>query len=234
MEEIFDKFISKSQLKLSVYQNTLDCFKNFKEYAMEFSKNFDGYSNHKKISVVYKDRGELAFELTFGSDVLIFMMHSNVFLFPRYDVINNTSYVKEDTDRAFCGMINIYNFLADSFKYKRLDDIGYLIGRIFVNKEKHYFLQGKQEIGRHYSNFHSSILNKEAIKNIVDLSILYTIGFDLLVPAFDEVKQVSVYTFQEALENMRKMPTGKRMGFRFNADQVSEWVEDNSSNGINN
>ena len=35
---------------------------------------------------------------------------------------------------TFCGIINIYNFLSDSFKYNRESDLGYLVGRIFINK----------------------------------------------------------------------------------------------------
>ncbi|MDD4847827.1 MAG: hypothetical protein PHR53_03560 [Bacteroidales bacterium] len=228
MNELFDKLISKSSLKQTIYKNTLECFQNFKEQTSLLIDTYNKYSSQMShmIPIEFTERGSFAFELTFGGDVLIFMMHTNVFLFPRHDVINNTSYVKEDPERAYCGMIHIYNFLADSFKYKRMDDVGYLIGRIFVNKEKHYFLQGKQEIGRHYNNFHTSILDQDAIKNIIELAILYTIGFDLLIPSFDEVKEVSAYTFQEALENMRRLPTGKRLGFRFNADQVSEWLND--------
>ena len=44
----------------------------------------------------------------------------------------NTSYVKEDKNRSYCGVIHLYNFLADSFKYNRLNDVGYLIGRVFI------------------------------------------------------------------------------------------------------
>lgn len=228
MNDLFDKLITKSILKQSVYQNTLECFHIFKDTIEQIVKDFNQYKvlEQKDIVVEFQNRGHFAIELTFGGDVLIFMMHTNVFLFPRHDVIQNTSYIKNDPDRAFCGVINIYNFLADSFKYKRSDDVGYLIGRVFVNKEKHYFLQGKQEIGRHYSNFQTSVLDHDAIKNIIELSILYTIGFDLLIPAFDEVKEVSTFSFQEALENMRRLPTGKRLGFRFNADQVTEWLGD--------
>lgn len=228
MNELFEKVIAKTSLKQTVYKNTLEAFQHFKKNVERLIENYKNYNSTSKkdISIDFNDRGKFAFELSFGGDILIFMMHTNVFLFPRHDIINNTSYVKSDPERAFCGMINIYNFLADSFRFKRSDDVGYLIGRIFVNKEKHYFIQGKQEIGRHYSNFQTSIIDDEAIKNIIELSILYTIGFDLLIPAFDEVKEVSVFTFQEALENMHKMPTGKRLGFRFNADQVNEWLED--------
>ena len=50
-------------------------------------------------------------------------------------------------------MINIYNFLADSFKYNRLNDVGYLVGRVFLNKDLHYFVEGKRQLGFLYNDF---------------------------------------------------------------------------------
>ena len=47
--------------------------------------------------------------------------------------------------------------------------------------------------------------------------MLYTINFDLLTPPYDSVKEVSVYEMQTTLDNM-KIKTGKRLGFRFQAD----------------
>ena len=44
--------------------------------------------------------------------------------------------------RTYCGVINMYNFLSDSFKYNRENDLGYLIGRMFINKEN-TFVEGK-------------------------------------------------------------------------------------------
>ena len=52
-------------------------------------------------------------------------------------------YVKEDKMRSFCGVIHVYNFLNDSFKYNRLNDVGNLVARIFVNKDKHFFVEGE-------------------------------------------------------------------------------------------
>ena len=44
-------------------------------------------------------------------------------------------------------MINIYNFLSDSFVYDRERDLGYLVARVFLNKEGHFFVQGKKQLG---------------------------------------------------------------------------------------
>src|SRR5574340_1141800 len=57
--------------------------------------------------------------------------HTNVFEFDTRHLVWKTSYVKEKATRSFCRMINVYNFLPDSFKYNRANDLGYLVARIF-------------------------------------------------------------------------------------------------------
>jgi hypothetical protein len=128
-----------------------------------------------------------------------------------------TSYVKEDPSRSYCGVILVFNFLADSFKYNRENDLGYLIGRIFINKDKHYFIEGKREVGQLYNNFQSSVMDKPTARQIIESAIRYTINFDLLTPPYENMKEVTVADIQTTLDNM-KIATGKRLGFRFQGD----------------
>ena len=111
----------------------------------------------------------------------------------------------------------MYNFLSDSFKYNRIDDVGYLIARILINKEEHYFVEGKRQVGTFYSNFNKSVLNQSAMQNIIDSAINYCLDFDLLVHPYDMVKEVSVQEMQTVIQSLR-LKTGKRLGFRFQAD----------------
>ncbi len=220
--QLFDKLIDKASLKINVYRKTNQVFKEFKSIIRETVDEFNKYQHENleetPVIVQYKDRGEFEIELKFGGDVLIFMMHTNVFEFSRFHQVMKTPYVKEDPARSFCGIINIYNFLSDSFKYHRMNDIGYLIGRVFINKDEHYFVEGKKEIGLLYSNFNTSVMSREAAKQIVESAIEYTINFDLLTPPYDQVKEVSLHEFQTTLDNM-KLRTGKRLGFKFQADE---------------
>ena len=132
-----------------------------------------------------------------------------------------TSYIKEDKNRIYCGQISIYNFLTDSLLYNRYNDLGYLIGRLFINTENHYYIDGKREIGQIYNNFETNIINEDAIKTILESAMRYTINFDLLVPPYDEVKEMKVFEMVEI--NNQRMPirTAKRLGFRFQADTGS-------------
>jgi hypothetical protein len=217
--ELFETMRSKALLKQDVYKKTLQTFAQFKSVIItlitEYNKRY--MSNKTIVPFEFRDRGEFEFELKFAGDVLIFAMHTNIFEFSRMHEVMKTPYIHEDKERSYCGVINIYNFLADSFKYNRINDIGYMIGRVFVNKDLHYFIEGKREIGMLYNNFSTSAMNKEAARAIIESSILYTINFDLLTPPYEEVKLVSVMDMQASIEN-QKIPTGKRLGFRFSAD----------------
>ena len=218
--DLFNAVAIKSSLKQEVYSKTLEVFSVFKNAAESITSDYHNTIKQTRYPVLFecKDHGQFEFELCFGSDVLIFFMHSNVFEIPRDHEIMRHSYIKEDKNRSYCGLIHIFNFLNDSFKYRRLNDVGYLIGRVFVNREKHYFIEGKREIGLLYNNFPDSDLNRDAIHRIIESAILYTINFDLLTPPYDNMKEVNVQEMLTARESVQ-LRTGKRLGFKFQADK---------------
>jgi hypothetical protein len=218
-KSLIAEIIRKSSLKQEVYHNTLAVFNSFKQESEDFVKSGKGKFRNTKFPILfdYHERSGFEFQLKFGSDILIFYMHSNVFEIPRNNVLMKSSYIREDKSRSYCGIIHIFNFLADSFKYNRTNDIGYCIGRIFVNRENHFYTEGKREIGMLYNNFAENILHREAIRSIIYSSVEYTLHFDLLTPPFDSIKEVSVAEMQTTLDTI-SISTGKRLGFRFQAD----------------
>ncbi|MBL7138538.1 MAG: hypothetical protein ISS17_07175 [Bacteroidales bacterium] len=218
--QLFKVLKTKGALKQEVFSKTLKAFNLFKREAEILAAQYMMKTLPGKavIPFEYYDRGQFEFRLKFAGDVLIFMMHTNVFEFSRDHVVMRSSYIKDDKRRSYCGIIHIFNFLADSFKYNRLQDIGYLIGRIFVNRENHYFIEGKREIGLLYNNFPSAILTRKTTQGIIRSAMLYTINFDLLTPPYGNMKEVTVHEMQTALDAMQ-IKTGKRMGFRFEADE---------------
>lgn len=222
-DEIIKTLVEKGSIKQKVYDNTLEVFellkKGLHELTLEFNTALKGAD--KRILMEYKDRGRFEAEIKIASDILIFSMHSNIFEFDREHQIWKTPYVLENVLNSYCGIINIYNFLADSFKYNRADDLGYLVARIFVNREFHYFVEGKRQLGFLYNNFGTAVINKESLKQIINTAILYSMQFDLLVPPYDTVKITSVALMNQKFE-ISKLQTGKRLGFQFNSDDVLE------------
>lgn len=209
----------KSSLKQDVFYKNIKVFEELKSVLKEVVAELkqDAQKIDKRIVVDYSEKGPHEIELKVAGDVLFFHMHTNVFEFDKSHSMWKTSYVRDNPARSYCGMIYIYNFLADSLKYNRASDVGYMIARIFTNNEMHYFVEGKRQLGFLYNDFTHKVIDKQAMKNIIESAIIYAIDFDLFTPPFDEMQEVSVSQILEASENMR-IKTGKRLGFRFQAD----------------
>jgi hypothetical protein len=221
--QILKTLSEKAVVKQKVYDNTLETFDILKKALLELTTDFNNSlkGSDKRVMLEYKDRGKFEAEMKVASDILIFSMHSNIFEFDREHQVWKNPYVQENILNSYCGIINIYNFLSDSFKYSRLDDLGYLVARIFVNREKHYFVEGKRQLGFLYNNFGTMVIDKESLKKVINTAIMYAMQFDLLVPPYDTVKITSVALMNQKFENS-KLQTGKRLGFQFNSDDVLE------------
>ena len=220
-EKILRTIEQKSNLQTQVFDNTYNVLTQLKDVLQEMSAELNDELEDldRRVRIEYRDRGKFEAQLNVGADMLIFSMHTNVFEFNREHVIWQNSYVQKDKANSYCGMINIYNFLTDSFKYNRNADEGYLIGRIFINRENQYFVEGKRQMTLKHNNFGTAAIDKEALLNIVEVAVQYSLEFDLLVPPYDAVKVVSVDQLNTKIENS-KMQTGKRLGYKFNSDDI--------------
>lgn len=218
-ELILDTLKTKACLKQHVFKQTIEIFKEFKKETEKLAGELHAEicQIDKDVVVEFIDKGDYEFHIKFGGDILVFFMHTNVFDFDKSHNIWNTSYLKEDELRAYCGMINVYNFLADSFKYNRVNDLGYLVARFFLNKDKHYFVEGKRQLGFLYNDFVNETITNEKIRKIIESAILYSMDFDLLTPRYETMQQVTVNEVIE-VTNAMNIKTGKRLGFKFQAD----------------
>ncbi|HZL10789.1 MAG TPA: hypothetical protein VFC65_12395 [Prolixibacteraceae bacterium] len=217
-----DGMVLKTNLKQKVYLNTVASFDLLKEVLKELAEDYRGKLKDKvdeNLLPAFQEKGLFEAEFRIGGDVLIFSMHSNVFVFDREHPIWKLDYIKADPMNSYCGVFNIYNFLADSFKYNRTNDLGYLIARIFINHENHFFVEGKRQSSELVKDFVNDKLSKEYMKEIIETSIQYAIDFDLLVPPYDQVKIASVEQMHDEIYHS-KIQTGKRLGFKFNSDDI--------------
>lgn len=212
----------KSAVKQQVFDNTIKVLSDVKETIRELKDEFNEKlsDTDERVRCEYQDNGAYGAQFKIAGDLLIFAMHSNVFEFDRSHGIWKTSYVKENPLASYCGIINVYNFLSDSFKYNRLQDLGYLVGRIFINKDMYFFTEGKRQLGFFFNNFGNEVITKSSLTHIINLAINYTLEFDLLVPPYDTVKIASVEQISDRIQ-FSKMRTGKRLGFQFNSDDVT-------------
>ena len=223
---IIQNLTDKAELKQKVYDNTLEIFNVLKEVLKDSVKDINQKLKNvdNRITLEYRDNGKFEAELKVAGDILLFSMHSNIFEFDRNHKIWLLPYIKEDHTRSYCGIINIYNFLSDSFKYNRFEDLGYLVTRLFINNDNAFFVEGKRQTDYFYSNFGKHKIERDTLKDIISSAILYSLDFDLLVPPYDTVKIATVAQMNKKIEKSR-MATGKRLGFKFNSDDVTEIEE---------
>jgi hypothetical protein len=209
----------KILLKKEVFEKTEGVFKEIKVSLAELVKELK--SSVKEMSadetVYFEDSGEYEAQFTLCDETLLFVIHTNIFTFDNNHEIWRNKYVQLDPKRAYCGKIFIYNFLSDSFKYNRSNDLGYLLARIFVNREGHFFVEGKKNLGYTFNEFSANVFDKQQIKEIIQNVILYSLDFDPFTPPFERITEISVREVQEAgLQN--RITTGKRLGFQFESE----------------
>jgi hypothetical protein len=220
-QEIIGTLKEKSVLKQKVFDNTFESFCNVKDVlkslAKDVNSNLAGMDS--RIKLEYTDRSNFDAQIKVAGDILLFSMHSNIFQFDREHPAWKTAYIQKNKYNAYSGIINIYNFLADSFKYSRQDDLGYLIARIFINHEKQYFVEGKRQMGMLFTNYGSEEISRQSLQLIITTAIQYSLEFDLLVPPYDAVKIATVGQAEAKIQHSRVI-TGKRLGFQFNSDDV--------------
>lgn len=220
--KILETIIRKSTLKQKVFDNAFAAFNLLKETLLEMASEMDDALDGKldrRVRLEYRDRGKFEAQLQIANDLLIFQMHTDIFEFDAGHPIWQNPYVQSDRERSYCGLINIYNFLSDSFKFNRNADEGYLIGRLFINGEHCYFVEGKQQTSMRAANFGTKEIDREALAVILETAIDYALDFDLLMPPYEDNKRVTVDQFNTKLDNS-KFVTGKRLGYDFDIEDI--------------
>lgn len=196
---IAERLIGKANMQQVLLRDLAELFELLKELLHEFSTELDELLEgelDRHVRIEYRDRGKFEAQLQVGGEVLIFMMHTNAFRI----------------EEQYCGVIHIYNFLADSFKYNRNADEGYLIGRVWVDGARRFLVEGKME--QTPAAFSERTLDRGALRELIGRAVAYALDFDMLPPPYDLVKVVTLDQLGSKFE-ATKLVTGKRLGREF-------------------
>lgn len=217
--EVLELIKNKASLKRDVFELTTQKFGMLKASLSELTATWkDNVAEFDpRLEVAYKDLGTYFCEQTIAGDTLMYSMHTNVFKFAENSIYWKSGYLQDDPRRGFCGVINVYNFLADSLRFKRQNDVGYLVARIFINHENHFFVEGKKQLGYLFNDFVNSEFSAECIRKILVSITKYTLEFDLFTPDYKSVQEVSLFEI-ESQKDMISLRTGKRLGFQMSSD----------------
>lgn len=219
IEVIFEGLKQKSTVKQAIYRNTKEVFERMKLAAIEIvnqlSERISKVDSH--VVVEFRNVNEFEFQVKFSGDLLVFVMHSNIVTFPEEHPIMQTEYVQEDFKRRFYGHIMAYNFMADSIKYSRMSDPGYLLGRLLIDYECHFFVEGVKEFDLSKQDISKYKITDEVLRLLVENAMIACVNNDLMAPPLQDIKKITV---REKIEN-QQVSKGSKLGFSFTNNSSS-------------
>lgn len=224
LDKITDLLKEKASVKQDVFQHGKEIFKQFKESAQEVVDELrDKYSAiDDRVKLKFEDINAQEFRLIVGGDILLFHMHTNVFNYEKSHYFWQQSYFKEDPARSYGIIIQVYNFLTDSLQLKRDNDLGLLIGRLFINKENHFLLESRRKLNTRYPKLSKQIFSKDIQKDVIYCLLIYSMEFELNLPPYSQVKTLTV---RQALDfkSSNKVMTSKRLGFQLDKQDTNNF-----------
>ena len=223
LDQIFDGLKQKSTAKQAIYRNTLAAFDCLRTVSQELVAELTSKRPPLDASVVleYRSINNMEFHIRFSGDLLVFVMHSNIVTFPDDYGPMPSAYVQADFRRRFFGHIMAYNFMADSIRYQRLNDPGYLVGRLLINIDNHYFLEGVQQLELPNNAMLDNVMTTDAMRLFTESAMIAAVNNDLIAPPLAEIQKINV---KQKLEN-QQVSRGSKVGFSFSHEQAF-WTAD--------
>ncbi|WP_194972795.1 hypothetical protein [Aquiflexum lacus] len=213
VSNILSKLQTTSKLKYNLFESTEALFIELENICRELSKEIiEENKEEKPIPIKIEKINDYEFIFRIGADVLIFILQSNIVRLPDDTYLSKSKYLKEDVSLRYFGQILIYNFLSDTLTFGRLDDPGYLIGRILLNRENKFFLEGDRKIVFNFPELKENPVSKEKMRDLVEQLIVSALENDLLAPAFHDIMLIS---YHQKLEHTSSMGNPQKIGFDF-------------------
>ena len=213
--QIVSALSSKARAKQSIYRQTATVFKQMKDIAAGMARQLDDHFNVEDphVNIEFSDKGDFEFHLKFSGDLLVYTMHSNIVTFPPEHLLSKSPYIQEDAERKYFGQIMVYNFMADSIKYNRLQDQGYLVARILLNKDLHFYIEGVRQLNFLHPDIAQNKMDPAIIENLIQEAMLLAIDTDLTGRNVQEIKFI---TLGQKLAN-QMAPAIEKVGFNISA-----------------
>jgi hypothetical protein len=208
----------KASAKQAIFRATQSAFDVLRQVSQELCLELTQRITttvDASVRIEYYPVNGMEFHIRFSGDLLVFVMHSNIVTFPDSFGPMGTPYVQADFRRRFFGHIMAYNFMADSIKYQRLSDPGYLVGRLLVNIDSHYFLEGVEQLELPDHDMSDNPVTAAAMRLFVESAMIAAVNNDLIAPPMQDIQKISV---KQKLEN-QQVSRGSKVGFSFSHEQ---------------
>ncbi len=214
IEDIAKMLVNKCSSKQQAFHNLESAFEQVYEesvHILETLKAEIADSADPGVQVSISRISEQEFQVKIAGDMLVFLMHTNIVTLPPEHAVNQSPYVADAPERKFLGQINVYNFMADSFKYNRLNDPGYLLARMFVNADGHFLVEGDGQLGYMFNDISQHKLSDSDISIFIQLLIVKAVETDLVTPDFPKLRTITLNQ-KQTLSSALGM--GQKIGFQ--------------------
>lgn len=217
LDQIYEGLRQKASAKQTIWRNVQQAFDELRAVCQELVDELAKRMNPVDTTVLIELRhvSEFEFQVRFSGDLLIFVLHSNVVTFPEDYPLLQSDYVKEDFRRRFFGHIMAYNFMADAIRYARMQDTGYLMGRLLVNIDNKLFLEGAQELNMPLADRRAVQPldpGRDSLRQFVESAMIAAVNNDLMAPDLDHIRTLTV---KQKLENQQLNQPPRKVGFSF-------------------
>jgi len=217
-EHLKESLETRASLKQKVWKVTQQFFETLESEVNKLAESLRGSIDTKEVVIEVNEVGEHEFNMKFGSDVLVFGMQTNIVTFDENYYLMKIKGVKENKNLSYFGQVMIYDFMADSVKYERTGDAGYLIARLLINADNTFFTEGVK--GLHYLFPPGGTeITVENIALFIKKALVVTIESDLMGQDFGQLKQI---TLGEKLARNKEIGYDSKIGFKMSHDNQIE------------
>lgn len=216
---IAEQLENKSVVKQEAYRNLCNSFKAMEKRAKAIVKKINDKikDKDKDISITVTKVNAREFHIKIAGDLLVFIMHTNIIVLNKEHGASKSEHVEENPMRKYLGQINVYNFMADSLKFHRLNDPGYLVSRIFINCQNHFLVEGDGPLNFMFENVSPNPITDADIDILIQLIITKAIDTDLISPPFPEIRMI---TLNQKLQKTEALGAGAKIGFQMSYQQT--------------
>jgi hypothetical protein len=213
IDQIKSLLESKSTAKQVTYKNLLRAFEVLSAEAQRIVKELKAkvHAGDDDVTVEYSKINSHEFHVKLAGDLLIFVLHTNVVAMDGSHPVMQDPYMREKEVNRYFGQIMIYNFMADSLKFNRINDPGYLLARLLINREGRYVIEGDGHLTTIANKISSQPIVETELSILVKLALMLAIENDLVAPAFPDVRYITLF---QKMEKTLELGAGRKIGFQ--------------------
>lgn len=220
IEKLIGLLQDKAITKQYAYKNVYDVFNEFQSCAQKVIVAINENENlaAHQVEINISSINEFEFHIKVGGELIVFLMQTNIYQIPFSHSLFKSKYISDDKSRSYFGQILVYNYMADSVKYNRQQDTGYLLARFFVNNDMHFYIEGVKNLNYTYPDISRNEVNEGIIEDFILDTIQLSVETDLVTSSFKDSFTLTLSQKNDFVSSFVGKKVGFKVGFKMSSD----------------